>query len=124
MSTLAILSQGGITGGSVTISTQNDIFTVPVGVKKIYVYFALDDSTFYANVTAGSTLTTSQEIEVISDDGSQMCYIICSCSLNSDSKSYYLGGTDNGDMEFSSSITIYWSNAINNYTGSTVNLTA
>ena len=124
MSTLAILSQGGITGGSVTISTQNGIFTVPVGVKKIYVYFALDGSTFYANVTAGSTLTTSQEFEVICDDNSQMCYIVWSCSLNSNSESHYLGGTDNGEMDFSSSITIYWSNAINNYTGSTVDLTA
>lgn len=124
MSTLAILSQGGITGGSVTISTDYSSFTVPRGVKQIYVHCGFNNSNFYARVTAGSTLTTTQNIEVISDDSSQSCYWVFSSRLNSNSKSYYLGDTEVGSMDYSSYITIYWSNAINNYTGGAANLTA
>lgn len=124
MSTLAILSQGGITSGSVNISTQDGIFIVPKGVKKIYVRCDFDNSNFYARVTAGSALTTEQEIEVISDDNSQSCYWIFYCRLNSNSKSYYSDGITVGSMDYSSYITIYWSNAINNYTGGAADLTA
>lgn len=128
MSTLAILSQGGITGGSVTINVQGGSFTVPAGVTKLYASCNVSGSAGgYLRVTPGSRLVVKQDVEEEGlDSGSSIewrYYYTCWVELASNGSKYFsfYNRDDNGAW---GAITFSWSNAINNYTGGAADLTA
>lgn len=128
MSTLAILSQGGITGGSVTIDVQGGSFTVPAGVTKLYASCSVSDSARgYLRVTPGSRLVVKQRVEEEGlDSGSSIewyYYYSCWVELASNTSQYFLFYARD-DLGQWGSVTFSWSNAINNYTGGAADLTA
>lgn len=114
--TLAILSQGGITAGSVLLQ-DGDGFTVPSGVKKIkvtYYNWSGNVITKYAAVTSGEYFyasLTAQEFEI--GDGQYEWFMAVVLFENSKCLNIADGWNVLGDDY----ITVEWSNDINNYSG-------
>lgn len=128
MSTLAILSQDGITSGSVNISVWGGSFTVPAGVTKLYANCHVKDSASgYLRVTPGSRLTVDNyETTYELDSGSSIEYqsfFDCWVELASNNSKYFTFFSQR-DYINNPTITFSWSNAINNYTGGAADLTA
>lgn len=122
--TLAILSQGGITAGSRTVACDGT-FTVPTGVKILKAQCTCNGNTAtqYVKVTSGKTILVTEDVNEYEEDSGESVfywenydpYISCG-----NKNCYFFGEAQDIARN---PVTFSWSNDINAYTGTTTDLT-